>query len=175
MMVCEGWKALFGSRWEKAYLERRLSAGSAAGLGVESTTGSGAPAAPQNAATGGTNGGGLQLAWVGIPLIMLVLVVDRGVGIIDEIKQCTKQFIAHNNVALATAYRSVRGVGFVASIGLGVVTAVHACIKRLKVQPGRPRVTRPKRPKQQLDLAPASAGGVLQAAGTSTTGQVDAS
>ncbi|GIL75520.1 hypothetical protein Vretimale_15087 [Volvox reticuliferus] len=34
--------------------------GSAAGLGVESTTGSGAPAAPQNAASGGTSGGVIE-------------------------------------------------------------------------------------------------------------------
>ncbi|GIL79426.1 hypothetical protein Vretifemale_8767 [Volvox reticuliferus] len=38
-------------------LEMQGARGSAAGLGVESTTGSGAPAAPQNAATGGTSGG----------------------------------------------------------------------------------------------------------------------
>ncbi|GIL78099.1 hypothetical protein Vretifemale_7527 [Volvox reticuliferus] len=103
--------------WDEGREAHREARGSVTGLGVESTTGSGAPAAPQNAATGGTSGGGLQLAWVGIPLIMLVLVVDRGVSIIDEIKQCTKQFIAHKDVALATSYCSVRGVGFVASIG----------------------------------------------------------
>ncbi|GIL92647.1 hypothetical protein Vretimale_19472 [Volvox reticuliferus] len=34
--------------------------GSAAGLGVESTTGSGAPAAPQNAASGGMSGGVIE-------------------------------------------------------------------------------------------------------------------
>ncbi|EFJ40334.1 hypothetical protein VOLCADRAFT_99907 [Volvox carteri f. nagariensis] len=105
--------------------------------------------------------GGLHLAWVGIPLMVLALVVDRGVGIVDEIKQCTKTFLERNNVALATAYHGVRGVGLVASVGLGVVAAVHSCVKRLKVQPGRPRVSQLKHPKQQLDLAPASAGGML--------------
>ncbi|EFJ42465.1 hypothetical protein VOLCADRAFT_107272 [Volvox carteri f. nagariensis] len=115
---------------------------------------------------------GLHLAWVGIPLMVLVLVVDHGISIVDEIKQCTKAFLERNNVALATAYHGVHGVGLVASVGLGVVAAVHSCIKHLKVQPGRPRVSRLKRPKQQLDLAPASAGGMLPAAGTSTMGQL---
>ncbi|GIL79637.1 hypothetical protein Vretifemale_8945 [Volvox reticuliferus] len=50
------WVKFLDSPAEKAYLERVLP-GSAAGLGVESTTGSGAPAAPQNAATGVTSGG----------------------------------------------------------------------------------------------------------------------
>lgn len=87
--------------------------------------------------------------------MVLALVVDRGVSTLDDIKQCAKLFIARNDVALATAYHGVRGVGVVASVGLGVVAAVRACVKRLKVQPGRPRVSRLKRPKQQLDLAPA--------------------
>ncbi|GIL75519.1 hypothetical protein Vretimale_15087 [Volvox reticuliferus] len=41
-------------------LEMQGARGSAAGLGVESTTGSGAPAAPQNAASGGTSGGVIE-------------------------------------------------------------------------------------------------------------------
>ncbi|EFJ48925.1 hypothetical protein VOLCADRAFT_90244 [Volvox carteri f. nagariensis] len=43
--------------------------------------------------------GGLHLAWVGIPLMVLVLVV----GMVDEIKQCTKTFLEHNDVTLATS------------------------------------------------------------------------
>ncbi|GIL92646.1 hypothetical protein Vretifemale_20154 [Volvox reticuliferus] len=41
-------------------LEMQGARGSAAGLGVESTTGSGAPAAPQNAASGGMSGGVIE-------------------------------------------------------------------------------------------------------------------
>ncbi|PNW85521.1 hypothetical protein CHLRE_03g190400v5 [Chlamydomonas reinhardtii] len=140
-----------------AYVDYVLSLkASAAGLGVGSAPGA----------------DGRHLAWVAVPLMVLALVVDRGVSTLDDIKQCAKLFIARNDVALATAYHGVRGVGVVASVGLGVVAAVRACVKRLKVQPGRPRVSRLKRPKQQLDLAPA---GVLPAARTSTTGQVNAS
>ncbi|PNW85517.1 hypothetical protein CHLRE_03g190281v5 [Chlamydomonas reinhardtii] len=170
----EVWQLAAAAAWSKATnLERVLIRGStaakqlklvdvlirktsAAGLGVGSAPGA----------------DGRHLAWVAVPLMVLALVVDRGVSTLDDIKQCAKLFIARNDVALATAYHGVRGVGVVASVGLGVVAAVRACVKRLKVQPGRPRVSRLKRPKQQLDLAPA---GVLPAARTSTTGQVNAS
>eukprot|EP00198_Chlamydomonas_reinhardtii_P002538 XP_001691874.1 predicted protein [Chlamydomonas reinhardtii] len=145
-----------GSRSAPDAGQPRDQQASAAGLGVGSAPGA----------------DGRHLAWVAVPLMVLALVVDRGVSTLDDIKQCAKLFIARNDVALATAYHGVRGVGVVASVGLGVVAAVRACVKRLKVQPGRPRVSRLKRPKQQLDLAPA---GVLPAARTSTTGQVNAS
>ncbi|PNW83426.1 hypothetical protein CHLRE_05g243650v5 [Chlamydomonas reinhardtii] len=140
------------------------SLGDAGSATTAGGVGGGGTAALEKGASGGQ--GLLPLA-VGGPLLLLVLVVDRGVGRLSEAVECVKAFIAHNDPQLAVTYKTIRGLGFVGSIGMGAAAAVGVCLKRLNVRPGRPRVLRPVHPKldttgsgqgpeQHSSLAPAS-------------------